>query len=1057
MANLETLELTINGSAKSASEGIDQLVHSLSALPKVLGKSINGLTRLNSELKELKKYGAIKLPNLGKVKGVEGIKKATKDIKDAKKELYDIENNNGRGSYNPVKKSVADEAIYQQKLAEAIQRNKEKIAYRRYMNNFYRERERLKSLGKFRDTTEENTGTQNIKNETAEATAATKDYQDSVDQAKNSVTDMKNKTEEMKDATVNGTAEMKKSIESVTKSSKGLLSQIARIAKTMLIRTAIRTLMKTAKEGLDNFYNYSKAVGNTYASSIDKLNSKWTQFKNQLGAAIGTVLTAFLPILTAIANAATWALNAVTALFALLTGKSTYTKAVEGINDYTDATTGAAKATKDLLASFDELNVIQNQSSGGGSSTGTDYSKLFEEAEIPQWMQDWKPIIEAILAGTLGAIILPKIWEWIKKILGLFGVGEGKSLLDMLKKLFGKDTKLPDITGDVLKMGLYAGAAEAAAIAIGTLKDKVVELKAELEGLSLISTILNTLISLIGSFLGGSIKLKVDRKEFDELKKDFEKFKKENSTLLVAVAFDHTRSSDFWKDKKSIDEWCNKDTVKSIAIVIDHTRSSDYSKSRKDIENWTKTTGVKTIAVIIDQTRSSDFSRDKKTIDTWLDTTGIKKIAILTDHTRSSSFSKDKNTIDKWLATEGVKTISIMFDHTRSSEFWMDKNTIDKWVNETSRKVINVNFDNVEYLAVVGQMGVITSWLALPASKTINVAFDAVKLAAYTVTAAAITTWANTKEVKLIDVMVEDMLDIKTVNEWIAKKETKVIDVKVNTTTKTQGSNGNFFDRNIFTVSVEEALDYFKKNDLAKIASDFWESLKRTFGFTSGSNNNSNTLGMNMSLNVEPNKPSVQNTVDYIQGRKPNMQVHTYNTRQDTQATVDAISTWRPNMQVHTYNTYSDTKNTVSAIETWHPNLAVNCYNTKKNMEALMAAIETWHPNIVANVTTGSTKKLAEGGLVESGELFVANENGKAEMIGRFGTHTAVANQEQMVEAMARGVQYAQAEQNSLLREQNGILRNILQKDSSVRLSASSALGRIAKQSIGMYETVTGV
>ena len=267
--------------------------------------------------------------------------------------------------------SPADEAKYNQKLAEAVQRNKEQLAYRRYMNNFYRERDRLKKAGLFKEEGQEN-NVKDIKQQTAELTQATNTYKDSVDNAKNSVGDLKNKTEEMKDATVNGTAEMKKSIDSVTKSSKGLLSQIARIAKTMLIRTAIRELMNAAKEGLGNFYKYSQAVGNTYATSMDKLNSKWTQFKNQLGAAIGTVLTAFLPVLTAIANAATWALNAVTALFALLTGKSTYTKAVEGVNDYASAATGAAKANKDLLASFDELNVIQNQTTGSGTGTSTD-------------------------------------------------------------------------------------------------------------------------------------------------------------------------------------------------------------------------------------------------------------------------------------------------------------------------------------------------------------------------------------------------------------------------------------------------------------------------------------------------------------------------------------------------------------------------------------------------------------------------------------------------------------------------------------------------------------
>ena len=99
----------------------------------------------------------------------------------------------------------------------------------------------------------------------------------------------------------------------------------------------------------------------------------------------------------------------------------------------------------------------------------------------------------------------------------------------------------------------------------------------------------------------------------------------------------------------------------------------------------------------------------------------------------------------------------------------------------------------------------------------------------------------------------------------------------------------------------------------------------------------------------------------------------------------------------------------------------------------------------------------AEGGIINSGDVFVANENGKSEMIGRFGNQTGVANQEQMVEAMARGVEYANSEQNALLRRQNELLTAILRKDASVRIGASSMLGRTVRQSLDMYEAAAGV
>lgn len=146
--------------------------------------------------------------------------------------------------------------------------------------------------------------------------------------------------------------------------------------------------------------------------------------------------------------------------------------------------------------------------------------------------------------------------------------------------------------------------------------------------------------------------------------------------------------------------------------------------------------------------------------------------------------------------------------------------------------------------------------------------------------------------------------------------------------------------------------------------------------------------------------------------------------------------------------------------------------NTKPSVTVSLVAgsLTTFTTNVksaIVKAINGITIKIAgenvsisayrNGGLVNSGDIFIANENGKAEMIGRFGNQTAVANQEQMVEAMARGVQYANAEQNGILRTQNELLRAILQKENTLKIGASTALGRVARQSIHMYENAAGV
>lgn len=74
---------------------------------------------------------------------------------------------------------------------------------------------------------------------------------------------------------------------------------------------------------------------------------------------------------------------------------------------------------------------------------------------------------------------------------------------------------------------------------------------------------------------------------------------------------------------------------------------------------------------------------------------------------------------------------------------------------------------------------------------------------------------------------------------------------------------------------------------------------------------------------------------------------------------------------------------------------------------------------------------LAEGGIVNAGQLFIAREAG-AELVGNIGRQTAVMNNDQIVESVAQGVADANAEQNALLREEISILRKLLEKDTNV-------------------------
>ena len=104
-----------------------------------------------------------------------------------------------------------------------------------------------------------------------------------------------------------------------------------------------------------------------------------------------------------------------------------------------------------------------------------------------------------------------------------------------------------------------------------------------------------------------------------------------------------------------------------------------------------------------------------------------------------------------------------------------------------------------------------------------------------------------------------------------------------------------------------------------------------------------------------------------------------------------------------------------------------------------------------ANVSVAAIPTYATGGFPESGQTFIARENGIPEMVGTIGRRTAVANNEQIVESVASGVAEANGEQNMLLREQNTLLRALLEKDSGVYLD-----GRSLSASVDKYKREQG-
>lgn len=192
-----------------------------------------------------------------------------------------------------------------------------------------------------------------------------------------------------------------------------------------------------------------------------------------------------------------------------------------------------------------------------------------------------------------------------------------------------------------------------------------------------------------------------------------------------------------------------------------------------------------------------------------------------------------------------------------------------------------------------------------------------------------------------------------------------------------------------------------------------------------------------------------------------------------------SISNWWEGIKTSVDAWVLQAKNTFSRIYTWYnDNIAAPIASFVQKIIDFFAQITGWCATpetktiTINKVETFSGRasvskplksafgvvvdQRASGGYVNEGQLFIAREAGP-ELVGSMNGRTAVANNDQIVEGIASGVAVGQAEQNALLRQQNNILMQLLNKNFTATVAPSAALGRVNAQSAAMYQKLTGV
>lgn len=195
------------------------------------------------------------------------------------------------------------------------------------------------------------------------------------------------------------------------------LSRIMNIARRMLIRKALNALLKGMKEGIDNLYNWDKAAGTGFANAMDTISGSCGTARNALATAFAPALQALIPVIQTVIGWIIALCNALSQLRALLGGGGMWVKATAGAESFGKAVGGGGGALKGLLADWDELNIIQSQGGGGGGGGSSAFEDMFSLEELPdtEWTRFIKRLKEAIQGG-----------DW---------AGVGKILADQMNKI----------------------------------------------------------------------------------------------------------------------------------------------------------------------------------------------------------------------------------------------------------------------------------------------------------------------------------------------------------------------------------------------------------------------------------------------------------------------------------------------------------------------------------------------------------------------------------------------------------------------------------------------
>ena len=912
------------------------------------------------------------------------------------------------------------------------------------------------------------------------------------------------------------TKEAGKAAEEASHKASGLMKtfqQIGRIAKTMLIRTALRSLMKAFSQSWSAAYEFSHAMGGSFAKSIDQTRTILADTTTSIIQTFAPVLQALVPVFYIVAEAVQYLCQGIQWLLSLLGLSSDLLGAnTKKINKYYGDSSKAAKksakdtekANKNLLASWDELNIIQSKNNGvtsgatGGGRGGSGYKPGSLKNIVSEEISAVMSIIvgEALLA--IGLILACSGHLGIG--LGLMAVGAASiaktlvadwgKLPDKVKETIGKIMAIVAVSSLALGVvllctnhiglgiGLIAiGLANMAAITAVTWGEEatsgVKKTVSEILGIggALLLTLGIILLFIPGTTaLGAGLLLAGGVSLASSIGLNWDTIKEKVMGIMTKVAA--------WFVLK----WYNIQTAVSTAWDV-FSKWADETLLQPIRDAWT---GVSGFFATLFGSSTTDGSIAKFASDSWTAITGIWNATV------------DEPVKNAWNSVgDFFKTLLFGTEDTPGSIWWYSNKTyegVSKWWDSNIARPVDTAWQGVskfftDLFADANTPGsiahasnecwdyVCTWWtfsIEQPLNDTWKVFSDFFSGLWSDITAGASSAWT-------------------AVSDWWNASIAKPVESAWNSVseffstlfggTEVVGSIAGW--ANDAWTSVE----MWWSSSIAKPVEDAWKSVSDFFSTLFGGTEEVGSIaGWANDAWCSVERWWTENIYDKISGAWSAVTEFFGSLWGDSETGIrgEFSALWADISKLWS-NITKPIEQAWGAIATWFKKNvtdpisdafkgALNWIIDRVNdviggLNALgsfklpgfgvdlpfgAGHFQVWNDTDVKLWNIGTISKFADGAYgIPNGDLFVANEAG-AELVGSMDGRTAVANQGQIIEGIQRGVRDANSEQNALLRQQNELLRSLLEKSGEIRVEPSAAWGKFNQKSNEMWGMVTG-